>query len=202
MSDPSMSVRERQACFGPLPEADDPELVCKAPVSTDDGLAGESSVSGSAGHGAGAHQADATVVPHVAALMRASPAAGADYTTVSISAELPFLANVGVTASHTVDRFGHEYWGLGMGVGVGVALPVSVSESSGRFIEGKDGRGPTDEQLHSFLCGDSVGAKGGMVADAGITNSSGGTAIEWGATTAVQVGLSFGHNWGKGCNHQ
>jgi hypothetical protein len=202
MADTSMSIGDRPACSRSEPELDDPDLQCKTPQSQDE--------TGTPGSNISPRQTDTALVDFRALspdalpdydpeAIRAMAQNKPDYTTVSASATFPLLATVGVAASFTVDRYGHSYFGLSMGAGVGVALPVGVGATTGTLVHDEAGAPTTEADLHNLLCGDAVGAKGGVIAEFGVTNSAGGTAIETGVTMAAEVGVSFGHNWGRGC---
>src|SRR4051812_31769569 len=116
MSDSSMSIGDRQACFGPPPEPDDPDLQCKTSDAPDPARDGERDpVCGPAGghppdeQGSVLDSRPSYDPAKVGTMVKNQ----ADYETISVSASLPFLPTVGVSASYTVDRFGHQYFGLG-----------------------------------------------------------------------------------------
>ena len=195
MAEISTSVRDRQACFGPPPEPDESDLQCKASETSDD--------SGPPGVANASADLGSSVVDSVPADGQAPNKAvakgDADYATLSVAATFPFLTTVGVAASHTIDRFGHHYFGVAIGAGVGIATPVSLATSTGKLIHDQAQAPTTEKELRDFLCGDSVGIKGGVGSGVGLTTSAGGTAVETSVATAVEVGVSFGHNWGRGC---
>lgn len=198
MADTSMSIRDREACFGPDPELYDPDLQCKPPDESDvkDGGTPQTVAAGPSDRPIAYSDALPDYDPET---IRAMAKERPDYATVSVSANFPLLATVGIAASYTVDRYGHSYFGLSMGAGAGVALPVSLGATHGMLVHDQPGAPTTEEQLRNFLCGDSVAAKGGVIAGVGVANSAGGTAIETGVATAAEVSVSFGHNWGSGC---
>jgi len=126
------------------------------------------------------------------------PSSASDYGAVALSINLPLFS---ISASHTTDRFGEDYWGLGVSAGAAAAVapPVGVGVTAGKLIRRDNDPELTREELREYLCGPSVSARAGMGTEAGITNSSGGTAVEWGAETAVHISVGFSHNWGDKC---
>jgi hypothetical protein len=175
-------ARNQYASYGP-PDPDDDDLVCKAVDAV-----GSDECASTDGETSTAHIREA-------ALPSDSRAKEADYGSVSLSVSLPFLS---LSVSHTTDRAGHEYYGLGASVGIGLAPPVGLGASAGKLVREND-RQATEVELRNFLCGDSVNLRAGVAAEAGITNSAAGTAIEWGAATSVGASAGFSHNWGSDC---
>ena len=116
------------------------------------------------------------------------PRRDADYFTVSAGAG----AIIGADVSLTLDRHGHLYFGLGAGVGVSATVG-SVASQAGQ-LQGSSTTPPTAEKLDRFLRGDSVQLSAAVVAQAGVANSPGGTAVEMGIGL-VQASGEFQHNW-------
>jgi hypothetical protein len=180
MPENSINTRERQACFGP-PEPSDDDLMCRA----DDGATSGASTAAPASRG------DAESKP------KAVPSAtSADYQSESLSLNLSLVS---VSVSHTTDRLGQNYWGLGASVGVGVASVVGTSTSAGRMFRGSSDEEPSADDFRHYLCGNSMNVKGGAVVQAGVNRSSGGTAFEVSTETAVGISMGISHNWGSKC---
>jgi hypothetical protein len=179
------TVRETYASYGP-PEPSDEDLVSKRTDANDETARGKSVASVAASGGPTLSSAP----------KREAPGSGEpDYGTSALHLSLPFLT---ITVSHTTDHAGRDYYGLGASVGVGLSPVAGASTSAGKLLREGDRRATPDE-VRDYLCGDSVSVRAGFVADAGITNSAGGTAIEWGAATSVGVSAGFSHNWGDDC---
>jgi hypothetical protein len=179
------TIRDSYASYGP-PEPSEDDLMSKPTDASHDAGRDE-------GTAAAPSNTRATVSP---APNRETHRAGEpDYGTTALHLALPFLT---ISLSHTVDRGGHDYYGVGASVGVGVASVAGASTSAGKLLREGD-RLATADEVRDFLCGDSVSVRAGFGADAGVTNSAGGTAVEWGAATSVGVSAGFSHNWGDDC---
>lgn len=179
------TVRDSYASYGP-PEPSDEDLVSKPTDANNETARGKSIASGASVGGPKLSSASQRE-----ALGSGEP----DYGTSALHLSLPFLT---ITVSHTIDHAGRDYYGLGASVGVAVGPVAGASTSAGKVLRDGDRRATPDE-VREYLCGDSVSVRAGFVADAGVTNSAGGTAIEWGAATSVGVSAGFSHNWGDDC---
>jgi len=116
------------------------------------------------------------------------PRREADYFTVSAGAG----AIIGADVSLTLDRNGHLYFGLGAGVGLSATIG-SVAAQAGQ-LQGSSTTPPAEEKLDRFLKGDSIQLSASVLAQAGVANSPGGTAVEMGVGL-VQASGEFQHNW-------
>ena len=108
--DSVFDTRNRYASYGP-PEQDDDNFVCKSADSEDS----------NASHNP---EGDSSTAQIRGASPAPNPASNQpDYGSVSLSLSLPFLS---LSVSHTKDRAGHDFYGLGASVGVGLAPPVAL----------------------------------------------------------------------------
>jgi hypothetical protein len=174
--------RNEEKSYCSIDDGVEPEPVCRAPQETPS----DALVCGIATP----HVATPTEAPRGASneAGRASSTGGAreaDYVTLSVGVGTV----IGMSASATFDRYGHVYLGLAAGVGLSPAITASVV--SGHMI---DRPSPTEKDLQGLLAGDAISASAGASRGAGITNSSGGTAIEEGIYVP-QAGFAFEHNW-------